>query len=327
MANIVQADLIELTNSEHRRISIGLKPSGLIHLGTAVTLLHGMLVLKNNPGATLDVTVMDLELVMRAGTNFVPYQVRKDTYGCHDLMRAHTRQEAVEVLTETADYLDIDSSRVRISMFSKMTEHSAFQNLLMQLFEHGKRRTMMKRILRDERGSTGDLVAPICDTCQYSSTNGHKLVDGENGVYLAAWCKNPECPTDTYEVKLTQPRRVNIFYLIDPIRDLVPNDDGRIVDLHIFGGDYGLPYGVGRTPRAHRVQRLMSLLSENPPDIYIGPILMFEGKKLGKSRQNNFSIAAMKGSFPNWIERVHQLLMDNPTEKVLDLSQKNQYFS
>jgi hypothetical protein len=57
--------------------------------------------------------------------------------------------------------------------------------------------------------------------------------------------------------------------------------------LHVFGGDYGMPWGYNGIPKAQRMSDLMARVTSKPGDPHIehfvGPLLTRDGKKLAKS--------------------------------------------
>src|SRR3989344_6230568 len=103
MSEVINTDLDRLAKSEFSRISLGLKPSGLIHLGTALTFLNGVIALTGNRNATLDAAVMDLDFDFQRGADFISFQVNPDAQSCHSLMKEHTEMEARETLAEIAE--------------------------------------------------------------------------------------------------------------------------------------------------------------------------------------------------------------------------------
>ena len=327
MGGVIYTDLDRLTASEFHKVSLGLKPSGHLHLGTALTFLQGMMVISKNPTASLDVAVMDLDLDFQRGKDFVSYSHKPYTVNGYTLFKDYIADESRLLLHGLADYFGVDPLRIRVSQFSGITSHPQFQRYLTDLFGSVAGRTLLKKTIVPGKRKTKDLLAPICDGCGHSSNKPPKF-KGEEDLELQTYCYNQKCSVDEYAVKLTQPGKVNIFYLVDPIRDLIPDKEGKVVDLHIFGGDYGIPYDTSGLPKAERVSKLMSALSDRAPTIYVGPTLTKGDVKIGKSKGNGYTIGELRERFPNWIERSHSLLMDNPSQKKLDLSVLGQkYFS
>ena len=151
------------------------------------------------------------------------------------------------------------------------------------------------------------------------------ITTNETEVNLRSTCYNELCDVNRFMVNLTDPKKVNLFYLLDPIRDLIPNGFGQVTDLHMFGGDYGNPYGESKTCKADRVMGLMNAISDIPPDVYVGPLLRFNGTKLGKSQGGSYEITKMRTQFPDWVERLYDLLKKNP-DRVIEMDKNEMYF-
>lgn len=327
MSKIIQTDLDALTKEGFQRISLGVKPSGSIHLGTSLTFLNGILALQVTPNSTLDTTIMDLDFDFQRGLDFPSLYKKQDDDSCHTYLKDHVAEEASVTLREMARHFNVNPSRIKIAQFSGITQKLNFQKHLGYLFGTEEGKQLLRKTVVAGKNKTDGLVSPICESCYHSSTHApyhHKTQ--ENKITLVTKCYNPDCFVEKYEVGLTEPGKVNLFYLIDPIRDLTLSRENKQVDIHIFGGDYGAPYGGEDLPKSHRVFGLMQGLSNSPPTVYVGPMLTNYGVKIGKSQRNGFAIADTKKKFPNWIDRLHSLLTENKNEKVIDLANGN-YFS
>ncbi len=323
MSKVIEQDPKQLMGAKYERVSLGLKPSGPIHLGTALTFMNGMIALESNKSTTLDVMIMDLDHDFQRGKAYHSFFTLPDSKGCHRLMKQHTAQETRETIEEMASYFGVDSSRINIANFSDTVSHPQFQAYMRYLFLSTEGRTILKSTVMDDRkGPTGKLIAPNCEECGYSATKPPKI-SMEDGTATTN-CLNDRCDVDQYSVSIFKPGAVNLFYLVDPIRDLVPNNQGKTVDLHVFGGDYGLPWGkpvpeTGREPsKAERVLALMAHLSTETPDIYVGPILLSDGMKIGKSLQNGQTMQSIRANVPNWVSELYSLVVNNPG-KIIDL--------
>lgn len=324
MSNLIEADLDRLVEGQYRRVSLGLKPSGLIHLGTAMTFLHGILVLEKNPEAVLDASVKDLDFDFQRGRDFVSFQRLEDSGKCHGLMKEHTAYEITELLSEMARYFGVESSRIGVSIFSDITENPTFQKYITFLFTTKEGKRLLKQTVSGGTAKATALLSPICDSCGHSSQFPPRVsADGT----LNTMCYNERCDVRGYEVALTEPRRVNFFYLVDKVRDLIPDEHGVAADLHIFGGDYGLSWGRERITKAQRVFNLLAQLSDNPPSIYVGPSVVLGGVKIGKSKRNGFDIQTLREEYPDWLNRTYDLLKKHPNEGRLDLAVMSHYFS
>ena len=327
MSEVINTDLDRLAKSEFSRISLGLKPSGLIHIGTALTFLNGAIALTGNRDATLDATVMDLDFDFQRGSDFVSFQVTPDAQACHNLMKEHTEMETREALGEIARYFGVSPGRINVGQFSDVTYVPQFQDYMRGLFGTLEGRRLLGRTIKSGNNKSTSFLAPICSSCGHSSTHPPTLRQADKETILETRCYNTGCDVEKYSVNLTDPARVNIFYLVDPIRDLIPNSNGIPADVHIFGGDYGSMYGTDGTPKAVRVLRLMEGLSETPPSIYVGPVIVYNGSKVGKSLSNGFTVNSIRQRYSNWVERLHDLLKLHPTAPVIDLKDNPRIFS
>ena len=78
-----------------------------------------------------------------------------------------------------------------------------------------------------------------------------------------------------------------IHYTIDPMRDALLARQKASPVLHVFGGDYGMPWGYNGIPKAKRMSDLMGRIMSKPEDPHIehfvGPLLTRGGRKLAKS--------------------------------------------
>ncbi len=331
MKTAVRANLDSLAEAGFEKISLGLKPSGTLHLGNAITFVQAVLSMQNNPASTLDVQVMDLDFDLQRGHghggDYVAFYNKRDWMGCHDLVKYHTQEHTAEAFGEIADYLGIERSRINVSQFSDMTGDSRFQDMLSYLFGTQSGTELLRRSLLSKGARPESMLSPICDDCSHSSTRRPNLQVTEKGIELQTACYNTACAVDEYSVLLKDHASTNLFYLVDPIRDLVPDANGKTTDVHLFGGDYAAPYGTSKKIKADRVAELMGGLSDNVPTVYIGPIVVFDGEKIGKSREPIYTLPWMKETYPNWVERMHAMLTENPTSTHLELAALGSYFA
>lgn len=309
------SNLDDLLERKYERISLGLDPSGPIHLGTALVFLQAFLAMQKNPETELNISITDLGCNRQRGKSFISYLNQKDPSGCHELMKEHTKEETENLVSELSSYFGIES-KVNLSYFSDLTEKKELQKIFLDLFSTEKGREKIRRTVLTGSDRSSTLLSPIC-ICGYSSNKPPKF----NGTELRTRCYNEKCGVDYYGVDLRNLKSVNISYLLDTIRDLIPPK----ANLHIFGGDYGENYGEDKLPKAERILNLLSSLSENPPRIYVGPLVEYNGEKIGKSKRNGLSVESLRNKYPDWIERMHHLLRENPGER-LDLLELNNYF-
>ncbi len=298
------------------RMTVGLAPTGELHIGTAFTFLPAFLGLTKHTDATLDVVIDDITFHRQCGRDNVPDLTRPDHAGCHPTMLAHTRDNVERLCAEYGAYFGLEADRSRIQYLSDYIAHPVFQDNLKYLFTTRQGQALVKNTLIGEGkgiATSASLLSPICPSCSHSSNVTPKIVIAENSV--EARCYNHECSIGesnrTYSVQLTEPRAVNVFYLLSPLRDLVPDDCGNVVDLHLLGGDYQSLYGTPPIIKVARIAGLVEVLSKrsnesesNPhvPRFYVGPVLTVHGKKVSKSKGNNITVQQLREGFGDeWI--------------------------
>jgi hypothetical protein len=128
-------------------------------------------------------------------------------------------------------------------------------------------------------------IVPVCPSCYTGSRDG-------TGVQmypqmLLADCQHATCHQERFIMDLQHDHRWCIHYAIDPVRDALLARQKESPVLHVFGGDYGMPWGYNGIPKAKRMSDLMERVMSKPEDPYVehfvGPLLTRGGKKLAKS--------------------------------------------
>ncbi len=318
MARIITRDLEQITGGQYDKFMLGIKPSGPLHLGTTLVLLHGIMALSSSE-ATLDATVMTHDFDFQRGKDFVSFEGLPDPFGCHDLMKEHTYDEISQVVDEMCDFFSVSRERVNVRNFGDYTELQEFQEIITHLIGNQRGRRVLRQTIGPSRQRARYFVSPIC-SCMHSSTDPPSIVHGDN-IILRTDCHNHKCHVDEFQVGLTEPRKVNFFYLLDPVRDLLSEGEG----IHIYGGDYGLKYGVDGRSKALRVLQLFEELSGNAPDVYVGPLLNHYGRKLGKSKSNAYTIANLRQNNEEWVRGLFGLVVEN-TQEIIDYDILERYF-
>ncbi len=333
----------ELIEGNYKRLSMGARPSGKVHLGTLITILNGMLVMQKDPDATLELQLMDLDFDNQRGNVFVPYIHRQGPEGSEMSARDYMREELSTLLGKVGNQLGVDQRKTQILYFSDfLLDPEALNFFTGNLTDKGKRKSLLK-VLFDRTNGDKYPVSGICQGCHTSSSNFSEglfpegkfaklaekietlkdkdsnsarkwakayrkeltglelrrniITDSQPGIgkyFLKDICQNKKCDTTEYRFDLRQPGTYNIHYLVDPIRDALTTETRGKNDLHIFGGDYGIPSGVKKIPRAERIQSGMEAVGLEPVDAYIGPMLMVNGSKMSKS-----TVAVNCGSIDN----------------------------
>ncbi|UCC91909.1 MAG: hypothetical protein JSV39_01415 [Candidatus Aenigmatarchaeota archaeon] len=178
---------------------------------------------------------------------------------------------------------------------------------------------------KSQKAST--LISPICE-CGHSSVKPPRMVAEKNGYLLRAECYNDYCDVKRYELNLTDPRRLNIHYMVATVRDLCKKGETEKADIHVFGGDYMLrSYKKGEEPKIVKVTKFLDGISNDPPKVYVGPLLLYNKKRIRKSIESCFTLDCIEQKRPDWAEGLHRMLEDHLEDFVIDMSGMDKYFS
>lgn len=98
-------------------------------------------------------------------------------------------------------------------------------------------------------------------------------------------CHYEQCPVTQFCIDPVRgDDRWTMHYTADPLRDaLLADEYDAERTLHVFGGDYGMPYGTNITPKAQRLTQMIPAMTTRRIDHFVGPLLTRNGEKLSKS--------------------------------------------
>ncbi len=133
----------------------------------------------------------------------------------------------------------------------------------------------------------------LCRNCGFGKVAPSR-VKYLQGVLNGQSCENRRC--DDYE----SPMMANIvrgdtnwaiFYTLVGLRDvLMARAASNSAILHVYGGDYGMPWGRSGTPKAERISNLVTAIGDGSGfakggiSHFVGPLLTIGGHKISKSR-------------------------------------------
>lgn len=291
---------------QQTNIAIGLRPSGVIHLGNMATLgLAGFLAKEIGPHLSrVNVTICDLDLPDASDWSvkdnlYVRYfGSLEDQKGCHSSLLSHSVEGLASFIGGLEDRLGVAYNTRRLS---EIQREENFRDGLKKVLETPG---LMQEILpKVEQGHV--LVYPLCSECGTSDPMPAKYVEGK----LYTSCKNPACSVEEYEMGVMDcDRDLAVHFFIDPLRDkTVP----PFADVHIFGGDYRENHGSSNTPKIEKILRITEIASGGKrPDILLGPTFYArDGYKMSKSRNNGLLIEVLKEHFGDkYIEKITELL-------------------
>lgn len=351
---------------------MGIEPSGPLHLGSLITLMSAMFALQGSGKGVLEVTVTDYDYNFQRPRTFPSYAIKPDPAGCHELMSDHTYAEIKRTIDRIRYFFQVHDerpdcsvgSRFRVKRFSEFASHPLFQQIIRKLFtEDWGRKLLKETIMVGGDHNPVILLAPVCSECDHVSVKYRRIRrDGEDS-YVQGRCENTKCESADFSVRFDEPGRLNYHYLLDAVRDLIslpdifpidgalrhlypedPKDRPKPVDLHVFGGDYGVPYGdrdgVTREAtgpsKADRIMALLQGISERyaaahgvelqVPEFYVGPLITSGGHKLSKSDHViRASVDTVSRADPNWAANLHTCLICETGEKKLDVVDLREY--
>lgn len=267
---------------------MGINPSrDQLHLGHYLTMLQAGKALKTSPGAVGMFFVDNREHHHKLQTDG-----NEDTYrlpGYHATQRVG--QLMNDFLARIADELRCKDlpGRVRIQPMSDYMSSRSPANadqtrtggiLYEQLWNYRKE---INRLFEFSDTNSMQYVRPFCRDCKTGVRSDDLVRSFCEGILTT--CQSEHCPTERIFI---QPGRGmmnwSMHYAVDPIRDALLSSqfhDRRV--LHVFGGDYGIPWGFDNQPKAQRMSKLMERIRPGMIDHFVGPMLMRDGQKLAKS--------------------------------------------
>jgi hypothetical protein len=201
-------------------------------------------------------------------------------------------QHAVSFFHDESLPLKVDVQRLS-DFFREQGKESAFLGMdLLQLIRRYSE--TIRSIFHDAPYLYKMPVKPVCPSCDHGPRQIKHAFVTDRG--FRGECDYEECDglEDTYEVDVARGDTYwSIYYMLLGLRDVLLSDGGRGV-LHIYGGDYGVPWNQV-TSKAARISALLTAISGNHHgthvDQYVGPLLMGRGhRKLSKSRGDRLSI-------------------------------------
>ncbi len=262
-------------------LSMGTRPSGLLHEGNLFVIASCMHYLRINSEAKVMIDIMDLDFDHQRGPVFTPFVNMHTTKDFRKQLEV-----AVELISSG---LHVDPNRAVISFFSDKIASDVWgmRNMFLSLFRSKEHLKAVKYALSEKAGRYDTPpVSLICGNCGQSSSDFARYSRADERY--RSECKNPTCPVDVYSADLSA-SLFNIHYLVDPARDLLY--PGSV--LHVFGGDYGQLCGPSKSPRYGRVAAAMEAFrlhmgrEAGLPSFFITPLMIDNsGNKVSKSLGN-----------------------------------------
>lgn len=314
--------------AETTNIAIGLRPSGIIHLGNMATLcLSGVLGQRiGSHLAQVNVTICDLDL-----PDSEDWSIKKEGYvryfdslpspsGEHETLLDKATREIKSFISGLEERLGVPFNTRSLSEIQKEPGFRA--GLKRVLDTPGIMQYILKKV---PEGNA--LVFPLCSQCKTSDPFPAKYSEGT----LTSTCKNPSCKSfqTKYDMDVLDTERdLAVHFFIDPLRDKTTLP---FADVHIFGGDYNehhyegtgvtgqntsgsrgtelLPAITGEGPirKIEKIMRITKIAAEGQvPDVLLGPMFYArDGTKMSKSRNNGLLMSKLREHFgEDYIERI-----------------------
>ncbi len=270
----------DLEHADFKNVSLGTRPSGRLHTGNLFVLATALHYLRINSQAKIHVDVMDLDFDTQRGKVFTPFVHLSSTKQFLSDLTA-----AIEILSKE---FGVDPNSVVLKFFSSRFTDPSFRGSFLKLFTDVDACQSVRYAMQGE-GNSFD-AAPIslfCPSCEQSAAKLAILNARSNS--FSAICNNSNCTIGEYSVPFSSPSLFNVYYKVDPIRDLFLEPQ----TLHIFGGDYAKPCGSKKFPSFAYVAAIMEaarifLDIQTPiPAFFLTPLLTDEsGRKISKSIGN-----------------------------------------
>lgn len=300
---------------EEYKVEVGLRPSGLIHLGNMMTLsLASWLIHElGTHKSKLNVTVCDIDVQCPDGNTLITYNHLNDKYGCHNSFSDHNTEKIKDFVSLLSGELGI---KYNFSNLSEVQREERYRKGIENLISNPE---LLREILGLSNLKGGKVpVFPVCPSCK-TATNAFSEYDSEKKL-IKAHCK--ECDKDgeyhLYDPEIEMP----VHFLIDPIRDslIAPYSD-----IHVFGGDYSEEHGQNKLKKIEKIKMFGEAVSQRKIHYLVGPMFYSEdGSKMSKSNLNGLSLMNLKEHFrglsgSEWIKhivRFSEYLVNNKVNHV-----------
>jgi lysyl-tRNA synthetase class I len=275
---MITTDLDSIVTKQARSISVGLRPSGTVHLGNLTTIaIAGLLAGKMNAEMHLTVCDIDMPTVKRGE------QTPSAVYFKYQEVDNSTRAQlgAVSIGHFTRELSRSLGIPIRTDFLSDVQAMQPYRTGLSRIIANTAELQSIFTGIEDNADKRVP-VHPVCGSCNHTP-RAQAIYLGQRA--LKTRCRNEKC--DEYNNKKVidiSDRRVElgVHYFIDPMRDVMLTPRA---DIHVFGGDYLTPHGQNGLPKVEKVRRVTELTGKKAPSYFVGPLLQGpELEKISKSQ-------------------------------------------
>jgi lysyl-tRNA synthetase class I len=307
-------DLSELTglaediakeNEGYTDVAVGLRPSGIIHLGNMATIsLAGLLAREIGPHISkVNTTICDLDLPDMKDWNVSEkghvryFRDLPDKHRCHENMLQHALEGIKDFTERLSTELEV---KFNINLLSDIQRTESFRNALRKVLDSPK----LMQFLLPRAPSDAVLVYPLCPNC---GTGSNVPTIYKGGGLLQTVCSNVDCPTKEYSMNIDDcSKDLAVHYFIDPMRDRAISPKSAV---HIFGGDYRESHAGGES-KIEKILKVMEIATGETSEILIGPVFYArDGGKMSKSKENGLTMENLRRHFgETYTRRVLELM-------------------
>lgn len=270
--------------STGKRVSVGFRPSGELHLGNLLTLAYSS-VIASRLGLELDLFCCDTDWSAHIHENHRPEN--------SDVMRLFFKRECACDRHENIAEHRVDEIRPFLDGLESYTDEEIEAGFLSQLDSEGYREALRNVLENMEdfdeifgggfRRRYRSPIVNVCDNCGFSHAKGAPY-SHESGELVAS-CRKKACVQGFSRGQLEE--KIGVYYLVDPVRD--PTRDAAV---HVFGGDYRDAAKEQKTPKIEKVAKITELATGETPSYFLAPMIADEdGKPLSKSKGTGLTVS------------------------------------
>ena len=288
---MITTDLDSIVTKHARSISLGLRPSGNVHLGNLTTIaIAGLLAGKMNAEMHLTICDIDMPTVKRGEETSSAVYFKYQKVG--NSTRARLSAASINHFTSELSYaLGIP---IRTDFLSDVQAMHPYRTGLSRIIANTTELSAIFTGIKNH-GDKRIPVHPVCGSCNHTPR--------AQAIYLApralkTRCRNDEC-SDYNKNRiidvLDKRTELGVHYFVDPMRDVMFTPRA---DIHVFGGDYLTPHGTNGMPKVEKVRRITELTRTKAPAYFVGPLLQGpEQEKMSKSEGPVLTYDQMRASY------------------------------
>lgn len=267
-----------------KRLSVGFRPSGELHVGNLLTLAYSS-VIGSRLGLEVDLFCCDTDWSAHIHQDHQPDN--------SDVMRLFFMRDCPCDRHENIAEHRVDEIRPFLKGLENYTGKDIEAGFLSELDSEGYREAL-KQVLEnmDEfddifgggfRRRYRSPVVNVCGACGFSHAKGS--IYNRETEELTASCRNKACRKAFSRGRLDE--KIGVYYLVDPVRD-----PSRDVAVHVFGGDYRDATKGQKTPKIDKVAKITELANGETPSYFLAPMITDEeGKPLSKSLGTGLTVS------------------------------------